>query len=104
MVAFIELPCNLHFAPLGLPARAPPVLGGVHRSAFFDWAQWRRKIPAGTERRSLGSPAGPAAPLVSPLVILHEVAALAVRHAGNGRRRLAGVAARWRSDSRTQRR
>ena len=42
MVAFIELPCNLHVAPLGLPARAPPVLGGVHRSAFFDWAQWGR--------------------------------------------------------------
>jgi BD-FAE protein len=78
MVAFIELPCNLHFAPLGLPARAPPVLGGVHRSAFFDWAQWRRKIRARTERRGLGSPAGPVTQLVPPLVILHEVAALRV--------------------------
>src|ERR1700733_8973942 len=86
MVAFIELPCNLHFAPRGLSARAPPDPGGVHRSTFFDWAQWQRKIRARTERRALGSPAGTAARLVPPLVIPH------------------GVAARWRSDSRTQRR
>lgn len=41
----------------------------------------------------MSSPAAPAAPLVSPLVILHEAAALAIRHARNGRRRLVGSSA-----------
>src|SRR5271163_1647396 len=34
MVAFIELPCNLHFAPLGLPARAAGSRRGPSKRVF----------------------------------------------------------------------
>src|SRR5271155_1726272 len=101
MVVFIELPCDLHFAPLGLPARAAGSRRGPSKRVFRLGAMASQDSCAnGAEGLGFAGRTGCAACFA---LFCMKSPPWPYGMRGNGRRPLAEVAARWRSDSRTQR-